>query len=211
MTYARTVVAHTGAVHRWARDIVARRLVTDELGGAAAFWPTDMDDARLDRWLDEGATLLIATLRSAPASLDCFTFIPGVSPRSFWVRRQAHETAIHRADLEAAAGWPVTPVEASFAQDGLGEIVGAFATEPGFAVNRPGRLLLDASDGPAWMVTFGGDRNLVTSGDLSGAQADAVVDGSSDELYRWAWNRPSTATSAGDPAVLAAWRAVRVR
>ncbi len=128
----------------------------------------------------------------------------------FWVRRQAHETAIHRADLEAAAGGSVTPVEASFAQDGFGEIIGAFATEPAFATTRAGRLLLDASDGPAWMVTFGGDRNLVASGDLAGTEADAVVRGSSDELYRWAWNRPSSATVAGDADVLAAWRAVRV-
>ena len=207
---ARTVAAHTGAVHRWAADVVTRRLPTNERGGASAFWPTGANDARLAEWLDEGAALLLATLRSAPETLECFTFIPGVPPRLFWVRRQAHETAIHRADLEAAAGGSVTPVETSFAQDGLGEIVGAFATESGFATNSAGRLLLDASDGPAWMVTFGGDRTLVSSGDIAGAEADAVVCGTSDELYRWAWNRPSTATAAGDPDVLAAWRAVRV-
>ncbi len=207
---ARTVATHVGAVHRWAADIVARRLATNESGGSAAFWPPDANDARLARWLDDGAALLIAALRAAPATLECFTFIPGVTPRRFWIRRQAHETAIHRADLEAAAGRPVTPVEASFAQDGFGEIVGAFATEPGFATDRPGRLLLNASDGPGWMVIFGGDRNRVESGDLAGAEADAVVGGSSDELYRWAWNRPSTATAAGDPDVLDSWRAVRV-
>lgn len=207
----RTLAAHTGAVHRWAADIVVRRLATNETGGSAAFWPANVDDASLPDWLDEGAALIVAGLRAAPATLQCFTFIPGVAPRSFWIRRQAHETAIHRADLEAAAGRPVTPVEASFAQDGLDEIVGAFATEPRFATGRPGRLMLHASDGPAWMITFGGYRNLVASGDFVGITADAVVAGDSDELYRWAWNRPSTALETGDPDVLASWRAVRLQ
>ncbi len=207
---AQTVVAHTGAVHRWAADTVARSLATNETGGSAAFAPSVRDVLRLHDWLDEGAAILISTLRSAPAGLRCFTFVPGVPPRTFWIRRQAHETAIHRADVEAAAGGPVTPVAASFAQDGLGEIVGAFATKPAFATDRPGRLLLAASDGPAWLVTFGGQRNVVASGDLGGTDADAVVRGTSDELYRWAWNRPAPVVTTGDPQTLASWCAVRV-
>ncbi len=208
---ARTVVMHTGAVHRWAADIVARSLGTNDTGGSTAFWPSVADAARLVGWLDEGAGTLISALRSAPASLTCFTFTPGVAPRTFWIRRQAHETAIHRGDVEAAAGRPVTAVDASFAQDGLGEVIGAFATEPAFATNRAGRLLLDASDGPAWMVTFGGERNLVASGELAGTDADAVVRGTSDQLYRWAWNRPASVATIGDPQMLASWRVVRVQ
>lgn len=207
----RTVVTHTGAVHRWAGDIVARRLATNETGGSVAFWPRGVNNARLAGWLTEGAALLVTTLREAPASLMCFTFIPGVAPRSFWIRRQAHETAIHRADVEAAAGGPVTPVEPSFAQDGLGEIVGAFATEPAFATDHPGRLLLDATDGPAWLVTFGAKGNVTASGDLGQTDADAVVRGTSDELYRWAWNRPASVLTSGDPKVLTSWRAVNVQ
>lgn len=208
---ARTVAAHTGAVHRWAADVVARRLETNETGGSPAFRPHAMKDAQLARWLEEGGANLVSTLRAAPETLDCFTFIPGVAPRSFWIRRQAHETAIHRADLEGAAGRPVTACAPAFAQDGLGEIVGAFATEAAFATDRPGRLLMQATDGPAWLVTFGGERNVVVSGDLTGANADAVISGTSDELYRWAWNRPSTAVQVGAFDVLSSWRAVSVR
>ena len=132
----RTVITHTGAVHRWAADIVARALPTDETGGSIAFWPPESDDQQLAAWFGDGAAALVATLRGAPASLACFTFIPDVAPRTFWIRRQAHETAIHRADVQAAMGGPVTSVDASFAQDGLAEIVGAFAIEPGFATSR---------------------------------------------------------------------------
>jgi len=208
---AQTVVRHIGAVHRWAADIVARGLATNETGGSIAFWPSVTDGPRLAVWLDEGVAILMSTLRNAPASLTCFTFVPDVASRTFWIRRQAHETAIHRADVEAAAGGPVTSVDASFAQDGLGEIVGAFATEPVFATGHAGRLLFEAADGPAWLVTFGSERNVIASGDLAGTDADAVVRGTSDQLYRWAWNRPASVEATGDPEVLASWRAVRVQ
>ena len=206
---ARTVVAHTGAVHRWATDVVARRLAVDELGGSAAFPPSTADAGRLGAWFDEGAAALVEVLAAAPAGLDCFTLIPGAAPRTFWIRRQAHETAIHRADVQAAAGVPVSPVDAAFAQDGLGEIVGAFATESAFAADRPGRLLLDASDGPGWLIVFGGERNVVTSD--GAATADAVVRATSAELYLWAWNRPAPVALTGDPRIVDLWRTVRVR
>lgn len=208
---AQTVAMHTGAVHRWAADILTRGLQTNETGGSAAFWPSAADAPGLAAWLDEGVAILVTALRNAPTSLACFTFVPEVASRSFWIRRQAHETAIHRGDLEGAAGGPVTPVDASFAQDGLAELVGAFATEPVFATTHTGRLLFDAADGPAWLVTFGGERNVIASGDLSGTDADATVRGTSDQLYRWAWNRPTCAEATGDLQVLASWRAVRVK
>lgn len=114
-------------------------------------------------WLDEGAASLVWTLRAAPVSLRCFTFVPGV-----------------------------------------------FATEPAFANNSPARLLFEASDGPAWQVTFGGPQNVVVTGDLGGTDADAVVRGTSDEHYRWAWNRPASVVTTGDPQTLALWRTVRI-
>lgn len=155
--------------------------------------------------------LLVSTLLTAPMSLHCFTFVPGVPSRTFWIRRQAHETAIHRADVQGAAGRPVTAVDVSSAQDGLGELVGAFATEPGFATDHRGRLLLEATDGPGWLVEFGGERNVVTAGVLAGTDVDAVVRGTSDQLYRWAWNRPVRVETSGNTSVVKAWRAVRVR
>ena len=126
-------------------------------------------------------------------------------------RRQAHETAVHRVDVELAAGGPVTPFGSPFAQDGLRELVGGFATEPGFATSRPGRLLLDCTDGPSWLVEFGGPRTQTTSDVPTGTRADAVVTGSSDALYRWAWNRPgSGAVESGDGGTLESWRSVRI-
>jgi MDMPI C-terminal domain len=47
------------------------------------------------------------------------------SPLAFWARRQAHETAIHRADADIAAA--VTPAyPAEFAADGIDELITGF-------------------------------------------------------------------------------------
>lgn len=42
--------------------------------------------------------------------------VPATSPRAFWARRQAHETAIHRADAESALA-TVPEWNAAFAAD----------------------------------------------------------------------------------------------
>lgn len=208
----RTVVTHTGAVHRWSADIVRRTLRTNETGGSGAFWPAGLADTERPSWLRDGAAALTTLLAEVPDDLDCFTFLPGIPARRFWIHRQAHETAVHRLDVELAAGGPVTAFSPEFAQDGLAELVGGFATEPGFATSRPGRLLLTCTDGPSWLVTFGGERTRVTRDVPAGTEADAVVSGGSDALYRWAWNRPSPeAVESGDPGAIASWRSVRIR
>jgi uncharacterized protein (TIGR03083 family) len=207
----RTVATHTGAVHRWAADLVRRRLATNETGGSVAFWPDGLPDADLAGWLAEGVEVLTRTLTDAPEDLSCYTFVGGIAPKTFWCRRQAHETAVHRADVEAASGRSVTAVPAAFAQDGLEELVGAFAREAGFATSRPGVLVLAPDDGPAWRVRFGDGPNRVSSGPGVGADgADAVVRGSGSAVYLWAWNRPSGVEVTGDDTVLALWRQVRV-
>jgi uncharacterized protein (TIGR03083 family) len=207
----RTVAVHTGAVHRWAADVVHRRLATNETGGSSAFAPAGLSDGDLPGWLAEGLEALVSTLEAAPADLGCFTFVPDIDARTFWRRRQAHETAVHRADVQAGAGCEVEPVDAAFAQDGLAEVVGAFAREPGFASTRRGTLLLAADDGPAWRVRFGdGPHRVETGAGLAAGAADAVVSGTSAALYLWAWNRPAPVEVCGREDVVALWRLVRV-
>ena len=207
----RTVATHTGAVHRWAADVVRRRLATNETGGSVAFEPTGLPDDDLADWLAAGLADLVDTLAEAPPDLACFTFVGGVAPRTFWRRRQAHETAVHRADVEASGSGGVTPVPAELAQDGLAELVGAFATEAGFASARRGVLLLLPDDGAAWRVRFGsGPHEVVSGADVDPTEGDAVVRGSSSALYFWAWHRPAQVEISGDPSVLALWRDVRI-
>jgi uncharacterized protein (TIGR03083 family) len=206
----RELVTHTGGIHRWAADIITtcRESGGTPAGEAVGSGP---EDDELAEWFENGHAALVATLRSAPADLECFTFLPADSPLHFWARRQAHETAIHRVDAEGAAGRDVTLFEEVFAQDGMAEILLGFGARKQNAVSRTATLGLDAADGPSWLVTFGGERiEAEESEDLVGT--DVTVRGVSSDLYRWLWNRPSDAVVDGDVEVAALWsETVRVR
>lgn len=205
----RELVTHTGGIHRWANDIVTACRNTYQTDAARAVG-TGPDDAELAAWFESGHAQLVRTLRAAPAELECFTFLPADSPRHFWSRRQAHETAIHRADAEAAGG-TVTPFDAAFAQDGMAEMLRGFARRWYTPVPTPATIELDATDGPKWQVTLGDERVEATVTDeLTGT--DATVRGTSSELYLWLWNRPSPAQVEGAENVAKLWsEAVCVR
>lgn len=203
----RTLVTHAGGVHRWAADAI-RTSSTDYQSAAGAAVGTGPGDDELLGWFTAGHEALVAALRAAPEDLHAFTFLPADSPRHFWARRQAHETAIHRTDAQGAAG-AVTDVPADFAQDGIGELVHGFAARRGNAADTPCTIALRCSDGPDWLITFGGERIAAEPRDVG--EADGTVAGSSSEVYRWLWNRPSPAAADGDDAVFALWRKVRVR
>ena len=206
----RQLVTHLGGVHRWAADIVDSARPTGDTAAGQAVGSGPPDDELLE-WYVNGHAALVQTLRDAPADLECFTFLPADSPLHFWARRQAHETAIHRADAEAAApAGDVTPFDAPFAQDGIAELLHGFARRRSNAIARPGTIGLDAADGPSWLITLGGERiEAAPSEDL--VETDVVVRGLSSDLYLWLWNRPTEAVIDGDEAVAAAWSAVNVR
>jgi uncharacterized protein (TIGR03083 family) len=76
-------------------------------------------------WFAAGAAELVATLGSVDLDQECWTFSSSASTARFWVRRQAHETAVHRWDAETAAGHPDL-VDARLAADGVDEVAGFF-------------------------------------------------------------------------------------
>jgi uncharacterized protein (TIGR03083 family) len=80
------------------------------------------DDGALVDWFREGHAGLVRRLEAAPPDLACWSFLPAPTPLAFWARRQAHETAIHRADAQGSGG-AVTPFQPAFAADGLDELL----------------------------------------------------------------------------------------
>ena len=116
-------------------------------------------DAELLDAYRAGHQALTEALGSADPALACATFLPAPSPLAFWTRRQAHETAIHRADAELAAAGMVTPFEPGFAADGIDELVTGFAPrkkQAGHATTRT--LQLHATDtGDRWHAIIGPD------------------------------------------------------
>jgi len=203
----RDLVRHVGMVHRWAaaqvRDALPAERPESETTGP---WPADAD---LFRWFADGHQALVGTLAAAPADVACWHFLPAPSPLAFWARRQAHETGIHRADADLAAGRrPEFPPE--FAADGIDELVTGFAARRSSPLRDgpPGMLAVEAVDaGRRWPVPIGTD-----PGDRA---PDCVVRGSASDLYLALWNRGDLAAlrAGDDPAGLVdRWqRSVTVR
>jgi uncharacterized protein (TIGR03083 family) len=202
----RDLLGHLGGVHRWAASYVSTgRSEPFTREGRAEFAAPGDDDALLD-WFRDGHRALVDTLTSADETVMCWTFMPAPSPLAFWARRQAHETAIHRADAEliirAAPAW-----DPAFAADGIDELLNGFLARPrGRLVADPARsLVVAATDADAaWTITIGPDNRRVVAG---GGPADLTVAGPAADLYLLLWNRGGSdrLDVHGDRAVLDLW------
>ena len=204
----RDLVTHIGGVHRWAADIVRRAEPGPDTAAGDAVGVGPGDDELLD-WFADGHAELVSSLRSAPTDLDCFAFLAAPSPLAFWARRQAHETAIHRADAQAPAGM-LPEFDPAFAQDGIAEVLHGFAARRRNAISQQATIALRPLDGStAWLITLGGE-HIVAEAGIAG-DADVAVAGTASALYLWLWNRPAAVTMTGDESVAELWRSVRVR
>lgn len=203
----RDLLGHIGRTHRWAASFVTTGR-TDPPIGDSELAPVPTDDELLD-WYCEGHAALVSGLESAPFDLDCWSFLPAPSPLAFWARRQAHETAIHRADADSAGGsLPAFPVP--FAIDGIDELLlGFFARKRGRLVADPpvtiGVRVLDGGPNDCWTITVTPEGRHVGRG---GAHGDCVLAGRSSDLYLALWNRRDLdgITVTGDASAFDVWR-----
>jgi uncharacterized protein (TIGR03083 family) len=98
----RQLATHVGRAHRWAAQIVATRSAEMIPFRQVPDGRIPDDPAQHAPWLRAGAARVIEAVRDA-GSDPVWTF-GRLRPASFWGRRMAHETAVHRADAEIAAG-----------------------------------------------------------------------------------------------------------
>ncbi|QNE78731.1 maleylpyruvate isomerase family mycothiol-dependent enzyme [Streptomyces finlayi] len=204
----RDLLRHTGMVHRWATEFVAE--------GHTAYHPDggepDLDGAELLAWFPEGHELLVDALTAAPTGLDCWSFMPAPSPLAFWARRQAHETAVHRADAESALGGPLSPVGEALALDGIDELLTCFHARPKSRVRTdvPCTLRIRATDADAvWTVRLSAEppQAVRHEGTSELAWVDCELSGEAGKLYFALRNRlPSSAvTLTGDEGPARMW------
>jgi uncharacterized protein (TIGR03083 family) len=221
----RDLVWHLAYVHAWAARHVRDQLVEliDDGTEAEILACAPPDDGLLAGYRD-GHAALVTTLRDAAPDVRCVTFMQAPSPLAFWARRQAHETAIHRYDAQAAlAAGPPAPAIAfapAFADDGLDELIMGFAARRRYRL-RDGdatathRLAIRPADTAGrWQVTLSGGDTTVSRCDPAanpGDGRDCVLSGPASALYAFLWNRVDASDPAvsidGDPAILSAWGA----
>jgi uncharacterized protein (TIGR03083 family) len=156
----RDLVRHQAYVHDWAARHVRDRspeLIDDGITESGILDRGPADDGLIAAYR-AGHAALVATLRDADPDVDCATFMPAPSPLAFWARRQAHETAIHRYDAQAAAAAGPPPPSVAFdpalAADGIDELIMGFAARPRYrprAASTGGSLTIRAHDATrAW-------------------------------------------------------------
>jgi uncharacterized protein (TIGR03083 family) len=201
----RDVVVHTGEVY--SHKVACMRLpegpehVDDWNHG-----PADGEDTF--EWFRERHDELVTELTARGPEAPSYTWHDPDQTVGFWFRRMAHETAVHRADVESAFD-AVTPVDGDLAVDGIDEVLDLFLVYQAEDVgpDGPGRGTVAVRTGEhIWRLTLAAD-DVVLSREPGAAEA--VVSGEPSELLLWLWGRrPDTAvTLEGDSDLLAGFRA----
>ncbi|OKK03411.1 hypothetical protein AMK26_18015 [Streptomyces sp. CB03234] len=203
----RDLLRHTGVVHRWATGFVTEGYTSHQPMGDEP----GLDGGELVDWFREGHDRLVTALTEAPDTLECWTFLPAPSPRAFWARRQAHETAVHRVDAQSAlrAGAGVPGVAPAFAADGIDELLRGFHAREKSRVRtpEPGILRVRATDtGDVWTVRL--SDQVPHAERTADGPADCELSGPAGQVYLALWNRlPADAVStAGDERLARLWR-----
>ena len=202
---ARDLVGHLGTVHRWATAIVQAGTTEPPPRGTQEQPPSD----DLLDWYAVGLTELVRTLRTTPPTSPAWHMSPAAEKvAASWARRQAHELAVHRMDLEAAAGVPHAPLPVELAEDGVDELLTIVV--PRWAHAEPlsqaqGSVAVTATDtGRTWSVEV--DRGRVTVIPEINGTEDARLSGPATQLLLRLWGRPADVSVEGDSAAEAILR-----
>jgi uncharacterized protein (TIGR03083 family) len=209
----RQLATHVGRAHRWAAEIVSTR--------SAEFIPfRQVPDGRIPGdpalhapWLRAGAARLIGAVREAGS--DPVWSFTGLRPATFWARRMAHETAVHRADAEITAGRR-PELDADLAADAIDEWLGFLSgvADPGQQADAlpDGKVLhvhaTDEGVDGEWLVRREGSTVTVQHGHGKG---DVALRGPAGRLLLVLVRRvppdDPEVTVLGDPALLTGWLA----
>lgn len=153
------LVHHLAKLYLWVRSHVGRGVTSrpdsdprEELGelptGAAA----------IQWWADEYAAL-VDLLEALDPHLPAWNWAPAGKQVTFWLRRMAHETAVHRWDAQMAIG-QAEPIETKLAVDGVSEVLDTWlpAGRRRGPVDRVGVVRLAATDADhEWFVRLRGE------------------------------------------------------
>jgi uncharacterized protein (TIGR03083 family) len=127
---------HLGSIERWAAAVV--------LGGKYVEEPAP-PTLGASAWFLDGTAPFLATMAALDPEAPCWNFGPPPRTAGFWLRRQAHEHAIHLIDASQASGRAAPDLGADFMLDGVDEVLTMFT---------PRQLRLERMQQPEKAVSF---------------------------------------------------------
>lgn len=210
----RDVVNHMGMLQRQKAFVVGEDRTDQD------FVLDPPGDNLLD-WFREGTGLLVNALQSTPPAVKRWTWFPPAQTAGFWCRRMAHETLIHRVDVELAFD-AVTAVDEQIATDGVDEALVVFLMrKPAWVTITPRDSYVRLqTPGRSWLLQeadmSGKTRSgrelygpaIVLHGSDDGSPVACEISGAASAMDLWLWGRGdlSNLNVAGDAS-----HAVRLR
>ncbi|MGH2449464.1 MAG: maleylpyruvate isomerase family mycothiol-dependent enzyme [Chloroflexota bacterium] len=191
------LVRHLGEVYEFFTDVVSTGAIdSSALHEKHQTMRAERDEAfaqsdRLLDWYRDRTDALLAALRSRSVDARVWTWWEPVQSVGWYDRRMAHETAVHRWDVEHALGDAV-PIDPELSVDGIDEALSMHAVDRRPDSELPGRNELfrfRTTDIPGqWDVFFpeaGGVE--VTSTDEQ--KAGVAVAGPASDILLYLWQR----------------------
>jgi uncharacterized protein (TIGR03083 family) len=173
------LLQHVYTVHHFWGTVVAERLTALD-GMERATQPHD--DGVVDAVRD-GMARLQTALSAADPEHAVWTWSADDHTVAFVIRRMAHETAIHRWDLQSAFG-ASEPIEASVASDGIDEFLTHMLDDgDGHPAHIDGSVHIHCGDVPGeWTLADG----VLTRAHMKG---DCALRGAASDLVLALWRR----------------------
>jgi uncharacterized protein (TIGR03083 family) len=143
-------------------------------------------------WYEAGLAALLDAMRTVDPATPVWTFSRSDPTTTFWHRRMAHETVVHRVDAEQATG-TVGPLDPALVLDGIAESLEVFAPLMARREQDPATasVHLPATDVEGeWPVALGGSTVTVEHG-----KGDAAVRATAANLHLWLWGRGSRSSA----------------
>jgi uncharacterized protein (TIGR03083 family) len=137
------LVGHLVGYYTWVGSHVRRGVITppDEPH------PHGPDTAGLAEF-DDAYAALLTCFDGLDPEMPAWNWAPQAKKAAFWIRRIAHDTALHRWDAQMAAVGLTEPIEAKLAADGVSEVLDMLlpAGRGHRSADRHGMVALSATD-----------------------------------------------------------------
>ncbi|MCC6436268.1 MAG: maleylpyruvate isomerase family mycothiol-dependent enzyme [Acidimicrobiales bacterium] len=183
------LLGHTAWVHRWVTATLAAP--PDSPPSPKTIERAPADPGAVVAWYADALEAMLAEFDRADLAVVYKTFV-GPQPGTWWARRMAHETSIHRWDAQAAQGAP-EPIDPALAVDGVDEALDSYVTRrfDRESFGASGQTLhLHATDTEGeWMLTMDPD---AVRWERAHGKGDTALRGPASELLLFVMSRRGT-------------------